>query len=129
VGADNPFATGTGTWSVRAGGDELSETDVGATAGDDPNAPKVLVSTIASLDDGTLGVVFVQIEPSRFHTGTQEVDWGGVFGALYRYDPATLQLTLLGALGQGTIRLDEASQQSGAPVSGRITADLVAMPF
>jgi hypothetical protein len=89
----------------------------------------VLVSTIASLDDGTLAVVFVQIEPSLFHTGSQEIDWGGVFGALYRYDPLTLQFTIIGALGQGSVRLDEAGQTSGAAVSGRITADLVAMPF
>ncbi len=128
-GAANPFATGTGVWSVRASGDDLVDTDVGATAGDDPNAPKVLVSTIASLDDGTLGVVFVQIEPSLFETGTLEVDWGNVFGALYRYDPATLQLTLIGALGLGSVQLDEAGHAGGAPVSGRITADLVAMPF
>ena len=128
-GAANPFATGTGVWTVRASGDDLTDTDVGATAGDDPNAPKVLVSTIASLDDGTLAVVFVQIEPSLFHTGSHEVDWGGVFGALYTYDPATLQFAVVGALGQGTLQLDEAGATSGAAVSGHITADLVAMPF
>jgi len=128
-GAANPFATGTGTWAVRNQGDDLVETAVGATAGDDPDAPRDLIWTIASLEDGTLAVVFLQIEPSRFHTGTQEIDWGGLFGGVFLYDPASLQLTFLGPLGQGTVRLDEAGGTSGAPVSGRITADLVAMPF
>jgi len=128
-GAANPFATGTGTWTVRASGDDLVDTDVGATAGDDPNAPKVLISTVASLADGTIAVVFAQIEPSRYQTGSQEVDWGGVFGALYIWDPVTLQVRVVGALGEGTLELDQAGRTSGAPVRGHITAELVAMPF
>jgi hypothetical protein len=129
VGASNPFATGTGTWSVRADGDDLLETDVGATAGDDPDAPRVLLQTIAALDDDTLAVVFLQVEPSHYHTGTQTIDWAGVFGALFIYDPVTMQLTLVGALGEGTVQIDEAGGAAGAPVSGHITADLVSMPF
>ena len=128
-GAGNPFATGTGTWTVRADGDDLTETDVGATAGDDPDAPRALLSTFASLDDGTIAVVFLQVEPSRYRTGSQAIDWAGLFGGVFIYDPATMQLTLVGALGEGTVRIDEAGESSGAPVSGRITADLVAMPF
>ncbi len=128
-GAANPFATGTGTWAVSADGDQLNETDVGATAGDDPNAPRALLQTFAALDDGTFAVVFLQVEPSRFHTGTQELDFAGLFGGVFIYDPATLQLTLVGVLGEGTVALDEAGGASGDPVSGRITADLVAMPF
>ena len=129
VGADNPFATGTGTWSVRAGGDELSETDVGATAGDDPDAPRALLSAFASLEDGTYAVVFLQVEPSRYRTGTQAIDWAGLFGGVFIWDPGTLQITLVGVLGEGTVRIDEAGSASGAPVSGRITADLVDTPF
>ena len=129
VGAGNPFATGTGTWTVRADGDDLPETDVGATAGDDPDAPRVLLQTIAALEDGTLAVVFLQVEPSHYHTGTQTIDWSGVFGALFIYDPPTMQLTLLGALGEGTVQMDEAGGTTGAAVSGHITADLVSMPF
>jgi hypothetical protein len=128
-GAPDPFATGTGTWSVRANGAELGETDVGATAGDDPNAPRVLVQTVAALADGTYAAVFLQIEPSRYHTGEQAIDWAGLFGGLFIYDPSTLKLTLVGALGEGTVTLDEAGGAAGAPVSGHITADLVAMPF
>ena len=128
-GAANPFATGTGTWTVRHQGDDLIDTDVGATAGDDPDAPRELISTVASLADGTLAVVYLQIEPSRYHTGTQEIDWGGLFGGLFLYDPASLQLTFVAPLGEGTLRLDEAGASSGAPVSGRITADLVTFPL
>jgi hypothetical protein len=129
VGADNPFATGTGTWTVRADGNDLPETDVGSTAGDDPDAPRVLLQTIAALEDGTLAVVFLQVEPSHYHTGAQTIDWAGVFGALFIYDPSTMQLTLIGALGEGTVQIDEAGGTTGAPVSGHITADLVQMPF
>jgi hypothetical protein len=128
-GAVNPFATGTGTWAVRASGDDLSETDVGATAGDDPNAPKVLLQTFAALADGRFAVVFLQVEPSRYQPGSQEIDWSGTFGGVFIYDPATLQLTLIGLLGQGTVTIDEAGATGSAAVSGHITADLVATPF
>jgi spore coat protein H len=128
-GAANPFATGTGTWAVRASGDDLTETDVGATAGDDPNAPKVLLQTFAALDDGRFAVVFLQVEPSRYQPGSQEIDWSSTFGGVFIFDPVTLQLTLIGLLGPGTVTIDEAGATASAAVSGHITADLVATPF
>jgi hypothetical protein len=89
---------------------DLIDNDVGATAGDDPNAPKVLGVDHRLARRRTLAVVFVQIEPSLFHTGSQEVDWAACSARCIAYDPMTLQFTLVGALGEGTVELDEAGK-------------------
>ena len=128
-GAPDPFAAGGGTWTATVDGSELADVAVGATAGEDPNAPRVLVQAFASLDDGHIGVLFVQIEPSRYAAGDHAIDWNGVFGALYHYDPETGAAELLGYLGEGTLTLDDAGAAPGEAVTGSITADVVRLPF
>ncbi|HUS66570.1 MAG TPA: CotH kinase family protein [Kofleriaceae bacterium] len=128
-GAPDPFAAGTGTWTATVDGSELVDVSVGATAGDDPDAPRALVQVFANLDDDHIAVLVAQIEPSRYAAGDQAIDWNGVFGALYHYDPETDSAELLGYLGEGTLTLDEAGASAGAAVSGSITADVVRLPF
>ncbi len=128
-GAPDPFAAGTGTWSATVDGSDLVAVTVGATAGDDPDAPRALVQVFASLDDEHIAVLFAQIEPSRYAGGDHAIDWNGVFGALYHYDPETDTGELLGYLGEGTLTLDDAGASAGAPVTGSITADVVRLPF
>lgn len=128
-GAPDPFAAGTGTWTATIDGSELVDLAVGATAGDDPDAPRALVQVLANLDDDHIAVLVAQIEPSRYAAGDHDIDWNGVFGALYHYDPETDSAQLLGYLGEGTLTLDEAGASAGAAVSGTITADVVRLPF
>jgi spore coat protein H len=128
LGAADPFATGTGLWVASANGDDLVDTDVGATAGADASG-RAIINTIAALEGGHLAVLYLQIEPSSYATGDVEVDWGPVFGALYDFNPATGAVVLVGVLGPGTVTLDAAGATAGAPVRGHISADLVALPF
>ena len=128
-GAEDPFAAGTGAWAVTASGAELTEVAVGATAGDDPEGPHAILQAFAYLDTGHVAVLFLQVERAHVAPGSLEVDWGRVFGGVYDYDPATGAVVLVGLVGAGTLTLDEASTEAGAPVAGRVQAELVLSPF
>lgn len=131
LGAQNPFATGTGTWDVTVQGTKQTPSQIGATSGMDPNdaSQRPQVQVVAYTSASQVGVLALQIEPSAYAAGDHAVDWSAVSGQLYNLDTTTGQATLLGLVGQGTLTLDQTSQTDGQPVSGSITANVVQSPF
>jgi hypothetical protein len=128
----DPFATGDGTLDFTVNGVTPVTGMVGAKAGPDPDlseGPRAQVQIVATLDDGTIAVVVARVSTGSFAPATLEIDWGTVFGALYRYDPETDTASLIGILGSGTLELDAASMAAGEPVTGTMTAELVEWPF
>ena len=131
LGAQNPFATGSGTWDVTVQGTKQSPSQIGATSGIDPNdtTQRPQLQVVAYTSASQVGVLTFQLQPSAYAGGDHPVNWNGVSGQLYNLNTTTGAVTLVALVGQGTLTLDQTSQTDGQPVSGRVTANLVQSPF
>jgi len=124
----NAFTTGTGGIAGTVSGVPLQYTAVGSAAGTDPNAagPNATIQLVGLKGDGTIDVLVLQLNPATFFPGAVvPLDWGAAFGGLWNYDPATMAVTPIGYILNGTVTLGEASDASGAPVSGTFQGQLV----
>jgi hypothetical protein len=133
VGAPNPFLTGTGTLIAELNGAPFEvAAPLGANSGFDPNAApgsRAVVQLVGQRPDGTLGLVFLSVDPAQFRAGqTLEVDLFSTVAILASFDPATNAFTILGLL-HGAITFDEAGTSDGDAVSGSFAGELVRSPF
>jgi len=130
----NPFATGTGTLDAEWGGAPVEVTLVGSKAGWDPNAvpedPRAQVQIVVALPDGNFAGALVNVRPQSFTAGADlPVDWDIVFGAAFHYTVLTGAFVVVGAFGDGTLHLEDASTDDGQAVVGSMDAELWAWPF
>ena len=132
TGAMDPFSTGSGSVTGTVNGAPLSVTQVGGTAGMDPNAspPKVQIAVIAGLSDGSAGIMIFQIEPSVLAPNVDlPIDWGNVVGVVYHYTPSTNAFVLVGLVGDGTLHIGQYGTTNGAAVTGTFSGNLIRSPF
>lgn len=129
LGAPDPFASGTGTLTATVDGSPLVNQRIGSAAGMGDTGP--VVQVVAQHPDGTATIVWVAIEPAQF-TAPNDVTMGsegGVQAAAYRYTPSPESFAMLGFAFSGSLRLDAASQTTGAQVGGRVDFVTISSPF
>jgi hypothetical protein len=127
--AEDPFASGSGALEATVSGTTFAGNPVGSRAGmdDDPNdknPPRPAIQVIGKVSDTEVLVVGLSVAPWRFKPGAVPLDLVSSLGVLYRFNLATGQGTAVGLLGRGTLALDRASTEAGAPVVGTVSADV-----
>jgi len=134
LGAANPLGTGTGTFSITIGGVTTVLTPVGATAGNDPNAPVGQPSSVIQVfgrraSDNHILVVSIGMRPSRFFPRAVDLGFFDASGGVYDYDPGTNTTAMVGFL-LGNLTLTQAASSAGAVVAGSFAAnaDVQGMP-
>ena len=118
-----PFGQGQAELSIIIDGEEQTFNILAATAGrsaDFGNRPSV--SIIGLRGDGTILAVLLMFEEATFAPGSPEFHGFSTFGVVAEIVPGNPLPVILGALAEGTIYLEAASLEEGAPVIGEVTA-------
>ena len=118
-----PFGQGEADLSIIIDGEEQTCDVLTAIAGPSVefrNQPSV--SIIGMRTDGTMLLVLLVFEEFAFAPGSPEFHGFSTFGAVAEIVPGNPLPVILGALAEGTMRLDAASMEPGAPVTGELTA-------
>ncbi|MBI2894299.1 MAG: CotH kinase family protein [Deltaproteobacteria bacterium] len=132
VGAEDPFAAGSGTFDAEVDGEALGVVAVASESGWDPNNPGLpVVLVIGALDDGTVAIGYFPVtDPATFVAGARfSLGLGGSWAALVSLEPATGEMSQIGLLLNGELALDEGAIEDGAVVSGSFTADIIRFPW
>jgi len=129
----DPFTAGSGTMSGLIEDVSIEPLAVGAAAGFDAESEDDEMSVVivpAWMEDETLLVAFVSTPSEFLEDGAViEVDWTSTMVFLMKIWPEEEQDELIGVLGGGTVELDQASDQDGAPITGQLSGPLVYFPF
>lgn len=131
-GAANPFAAGSGSFTLSIDGTTLPITLTGATAGygDDERAGQAQLTVLGRLDDGRIYIAAFFIEPQRLTRASLPLDFTTIEGYLLVIDPNISNAPqLLGLVGNGYVFFNTASTRDGASVSGLFEAELFNNPF
>lgn len=134
-GAPNPFATGSGTFTLVLDGQTRTLTPVGVTAGWEDNPPpgeepRAVWNVIAALGDGSYEVLVFLVDPLLFQPDTIVIDLRTAIGVVYNFVPgggASMDGFLTN--GEGFLRLDSAATTAGAEVTGSFELEIVPNPF
>jgi hypothetical protein len=118
---NDPFASGTTTLDIDLPGKMFSNLDGGANSGIDTNNGMASINMAVVTGATTATIFHVETDPSRLVAGTTlQLDWTEASGYAididFSVEPATF--TIIGLLGDGTLRLDEVGPNPGDPVSG-----------
>jgi hypothetical protein len=130
LGGADPFASGSGTFTITIDGVPTTLTPIGAQSGRDPNSANELVEVFGvRASDGHVFVALFAVPPAWFAPWSWDVGFFGVFGAVYDYNPATDTAVFVGSVF-GTLDLAQAASSNGAPVTGSFhgNADVQGMP-
>jgi hypothetical protein len=126
----NPFATGTGSFSTEIPpGSPSTAAAVGSAAGYEnvPEGRRELFIA-GSFPNGKVLALVVLIDPEVFVDGKDmSYDWQSAFGV--GLDLSMGQFQTFGLAADGTLHLDKASTNAGAPVTGTFTATMLGSPF
>jgi hypothetical protein len=124
------LASGDGTVAATVDGVPLDVVAVGSTAGLDPADPaRAQLLVVATLADGSAALVVLQLDPARLVPGTSlSIDWLSAEAIVYRYDPTTGTLAVLGLMPGGTIDLVEVATDDGATVRASFHGRVVLPP-
>ena len=116
-----PFGQGEADLRIFIDGEEQTFTLQAATAGRTPQfGDRPSVNIFGLRTDGTLLIVALVFEESEFRVGSPEFHGFSTFGAVTALVGGNLQV--LGVLSEGSIFLEAASMEDGAPVTGEVTA-------
>ncbi len=121
--AASPFGQGEASLLVTIDGEEQTFTAVSATAGRVPDIlgrPKPTVNVFGLREDGSIILVTLTLEDLVFAPGSPEFHGVSTFGAVVELVNGVP--LLLGAMSGGSISLEAASMEEGAPVTGEITS-------
>jgi hypothetical protein len=132
LGAEDPFAEGTGTMSGSYNGVTIRPTYVGAVSGFDPETPnqeKAVVALVGLQPDGKVLIAYA-VTPTRLFqpSAVLEVDWAETLVILLELDPKTNKDELIG-IASGTLRFGEAGTAEGAIVTAEIDGPILRFPF
>lgn len=126
---DNPFATGTGSYTATiSGGLQLGQT-VGSAAGlgngpDDQG--QVVLIVAATLADGSIPLLYVVLPPELLTPGsTLPIDGARVRAALLRIPRLGQPIELVGGFLTGAVRIEAGSPTAGAPVRARVIGQII----
>ena len=127
LGTTNPLGTGSGTFSITIGGVTTVLAPVGATAGNDPNAPVGAPRSAIQVfgrraADGHILVVSIGMPPSRLFPRAVTLGFFDANGGVYDYDPGTNTTTQVGFL-LGDMTLTAAAPTANADVVGSFAAN------
>jgi hypothetical protein len=135
VGVKDPLNTGSGTLAGTINGAALDVARAGSIAGLEqmptPGQPaRVQLAVIAALRTGGADVVAFSIAPARYQPNTElKVDFSTVVAVIYHANPQTMKFEPLGMISEGTLRLGQASQVAGGPVTATFGGTVIKPPF
>ena len=116
-----PFGQGESELSIIIDGEEQKFTVQAATAGRSAQfGGRPSVNIFGLRADGSMVIVALVFEESEFTAGSPEFHGFSTFGAVTALVNGNLQI--LGVLSEGSIFLEAASMEEGAPVTGEVTA-------
>jgi len=128
---EDVFASGTGTMNVVADGVPFVTGQVGSHSGLEPEEGVAVIQLFSWLDDGTLLVLHLVLDPALVQPGTLEVDWIEVSAQAVKIEFPPVgepEAVPVGLVGDGTLVFTAASTSDGAPVSGTVST-LLYEPF
>lgn len=121
--APNPFTTGTGTFNLTLGGQTITLTPVGATAGTDPASGQAVVKVYGQrASDGHIFVVSMGVPTSRFFPRVMDLGFFDGNGGVFDFNPATNMATQVGFM-LGSMTLTQGSTAANATVTGSFNAN------
>lgn len=125
---NNPFTTGTGTYTATVGGQAQVGLQVGAAAGfgngPDDQGQAVLLQA-ATLPDGSIPLLYVVMPPELLAPGTVPIDGVRVRAALLRLPQAGAPLELVGGFLSGVVLVEAGGTTPNAPVQVRVIGQLL----
>jgi len=119
------FGAGSGTMEGTIAGVSLTSSDVRVLAGlGDEGKP--VIQLLNLLEDGRYAVIFVLIQDSiDLKVGTYDIDLANVAALMTFYDPAKDESSGGGIILPGRLTLTQASNVSGAVVSGSLMGEVL----
>ena len=122
LGVGNPFGKGEASLSIILDGEEQTFRAQTAVAVRSPQFfDRPSVSVFGLREDGSMVLVTVVFEEFAFEPGSPEFHGFSTFGAVVEIINGQAP-SVGGVLSEGTITLEAASMEDGAPVTGEVTA-------
>ena len=116
-----PFGQGEADLRIFIDGEEQTFNIQAATAGREAQfGGRPSVNIFGGRGDGSMLIVQLVFEESSFKAGSPEFHGFSTFGAVVALVNGAVQV--LGVLSEGSISLEAASTEDGAPVTGEVTA-------
>ncbi|HTM21712.1 MAG TPA: CotH kinase family protein [Kofleriaceae bacterium] len=124
---NDPFATGTCTVDLDLPGRLFNNLDGGANSGIDATSGMAVINQAVITGATEAVILHVETDPSHLVAGTTlQLDWTEASGYAvaidFSTDPATF--TIIGLLGDGTVRIDAVGTNPGDPVTGFIDSSV-----
>lgn len=123
LGAQNPFATGTGTLNLTMAGQTIALAPVGATAGTDASSGAAVIQVFGQrASDGHIFVVSMGVPTSRFFPRVIDIGFFDGNGGVFDYNPTTMMATQVGFM-LGSLTLTQGSTGANATVTGSFSGN------
>jgi hypothetical protein len=126
---DNPFATGTGSYTATIAGALQRGLEVGSAAGlgDGPDdRGEVVLLLAATLPDGSIPLLYVVMPPEWLVPGsTLPIDGVRVRAALLRIPRLGQPIELVGGFLTGAVSIEVGSPVAAAPIRARVVGQII----
>jgi hypothetical protein len=122
IGGDNPWAAPT-TFTLVYMGNTVPFNMVGSAAGVNESGSGE-IQVLGQLANGNILVAVFDFDPAILAPGSFAIDWTQMTSAVYQFDVATMQVSLVGYVDMGTVTVTAGSATNGAAVKGTFSATL-----
>ncbi len=128
IGAQNPFFSGKGSFSMELKGTSFSAKTTGATVGiKEDNPEEVQLMLLGLMDNDDIFVVLVEMPEIKFQAGKISLDDSDVEAMLVLKRKHDKEPNLIGFVKKGTLNLSNVSKQKDAEVEGVLSGGLFVM--